>query len=511
MKWARRMGRGAVGGRCVGENRSGAIPAKTLSVFLLAMMTLAIISGITNSSAIARAGLASVTLLVAAALFTMLPTGLCVAELGTSWPHDGGVYLWGRLAFGPRTGFVVVWFQWVANTIVLTTSLSFTAAALAMVLGSALSSSPSYVYGVVVAYVWIGTFINMFGVRETGRFSSVGVILSIVIPATLIVGFAVAFIVQSKPSAVSLDLGALVPDLSNSSTLPAITATATSFFAIEVTAVFVRQIRNPERNYPIAIGIAGLIAAVLMILVTLSIVVTVPQSKLNIVSGFMESLQVLLGSEGVGFLVVVIGALIAVGWMGRISSILLGLATGLLGAARYGHLPKSMSKVNKKDAPRNLLVAQAAFITIVASPLAISKHVQNGFWLLIVLATAAFLMEYIIIYACTIKLRYKRPRVPRPFSVPGGKVGIWIVAGGGILVSLAIFALGFIAPTSTGSGGAATYEVSLIIGLIVIIAIPFALDRRGRAEVVQHVGTVQGADDQIFLDDTSDLPVVEDG
>ena len=39
---------------------------------------------------------------------------------------------------------------------------------------------------------------------------------------------------------------------------------------------------------------------------------------------------------------------------------------------------------------------------------------------------------YILVFAAAIRLRYTKPAAVRPFTIPGGKAGIWIVAGLGL-------------------------------------------------------------------------------
>ncbi len=47
-------------------------------------------------------------------------------------------------------------------------------------------------------------------------------------------------------------------------------------------------------------------------------------------------------------------------------------------------------------------------------------------------------ISYILIFPALIKLRYSHPHVPRPFRVPGGRAGVWIV--GGLTTFWAVFA-----------------------------------------------------------------------
>ena len=57
-------------------------------------------------------------------------------------------------------------------------------------------------------------------------------------------------------------------------------------------------------------------------------------------------------------------------------------------------------------------------------------------------SSAIFLLPYLLLFPAVIRLRRLEPDQPRPFRVPGGRVGVWaavILATGSILASLVLF------------------------------------------------------------------------
>jgi len=53
---------------------------------------------------------------------------------------------------------------------------------------------------------------------------------------------------------------------------------------------------------------------------------------------------------------------------------------------------------------------------------------------------------YVFVFLAVIKLRYSRPDTPRPFKIPGGKLGVWLVGGIGTLGVIFTFIIGVLPP-----------------------------------------------------------------
>src|SRR5438034_1757520 len=64
-------------------------------------------------AAAAHNGTSSISLWIIAALFFFVPTALVITELSTRFPHEGGLYVWSKEAFGDFHGFVAGWTYWV--------------------------------------------------------------------------------------------------------------------------------------------------------------------------------------------------------------------------------------------------------------------------------------------------------------------------------------------------------------------------------------------------------------
>src|ERR1700753_2570263 len=95
----------------------GHLPATRpkLNVFVLAMLSLAVVISLRNLPLTAEYGFGSPFFYILAALIFMIPYALVSAELASGWPKEGGVFIWVKEALGDRWGFLAIWMQWFHN------------------------------------------------------------------------------------------------------------------------------------------------------------------------------------------------------------------------------------------------------------------------------------------------------------------------------------------------------------------------------------------------------------
>jgi len=166
-------------------------PAGThkLSVFVLAMMNVAIIMNLRGLPLMAKEGLAMIFFLLFSTIVFLIPTSLVSAELATGWPVGGGVYRWVKEAFGGRFGFLAIWLQWIQNVIWYPTILAFGAGALSyLFLDPALAGNKFFNVIVILAVYWGATLMNFRGMKTSGWLTTAGVIGGTIFPALLIIG-----------------------------------------------------------------------------------------------------------------------------------------------------------------------------------------------------------------------------------------------------------------------------------------------------------------------------------
>jgi glutamate:GABA antiporter len=63
----------------------------------------------------AAAGPSSIIIWMLGCLAYFVPLTLCVLELSSRYPEEGGMYVWSKKAFGEFAGFMTGWMYWTAN------------------------------------------------------------------------------------------------------------------------------------------------------------------------------------------------------------------------------------------------------------------------------------------------------------------------------------------------------------------------------------------------------------
>lgn len=225
-----------------------------------------------------------------------------------------------------------------------------------------------------------------------------------------------------------------------------------------------------------AIFVASAIIIVLAILTSLAIAVVVPREEISFAAGVMQAFDAFFKLYDINWAMPILAALLAYGVFTMAVTWMIGPSKGLLEVAREGYLPRFWQKRNKQQMPIGILYVQGAFASVVSLAVFIGGSVSSAFWLLSALAVQLYLIMYLLMFSAAIRLRHKDPDVPRPYSVPGGNIGLWIISGVGFLASVFVILFGFIPPQSVrekGIGSIIGYVAFLVGGMIVFIAIPF--------------------------------------
>jgi amino acid transporter len=197
----------------------------------------------------------------------------------------------------------------------------------------------------------------------------------------------------------------------------------------------------------------------------------IPAHELSLVSGTMEQFQRALDELGAPWLLRPVALLVALGGIAHLSPWILGPAKGVAAVARDGEAPPSFAESNRKDVPVRLLVIQGIGGTVFSMLFLFVPSVSTSYWMLSAVTAQIIAVMYALMFASVIRLRYTQPERPRPYRIPGGAVGLWVIAGVGFVGCLASLGLGFIPPDQLKTGDPVLY-VSLLAAATVVLCLP---------------------------------------
>jgi amino acid transporter len=419
---------------------------KILGVFTLAMINVAAVLSIRNFPSMAIYGWSCIGWYIIGTILFLIPISLAGAELATGWPEGGGVYAWVKQAFGEKGGFVAIFCEWSNNLVWFPTVLAFIASTLAFAITPSLAANPWYMFSVMMLAFWGTTLIAYFGEETSTKFSNVGVILGSILPAAIIIFFAIVWIAAGAAMVLpAFSLSAVVPEISLA-TLPFFATVVLLFAGMEMAGFHALEAKNPQKDFPRAMLISAAIIFVLTVLGTLAIAFVIPADKLNLASGVMQAITYFFTAAGVAWLRAPMAVLITIGGVVLLAAWLIGPAKGLGVVAEAGNMPPLFNRTNKYGAPVAVLLIQAAIGTVISLLYVFLPSVNQAYWILSAMTVELLCIVYVLVFAALIKLRYSRPDTPRAFTIPGGMAGVWLVGGLGAFGVIFTFIVGLLPP-----------------------------------------------------------------
>ena len=353
-----------------------------------------------------------------------------------------------------------------------------------------LSNNGIYVGIFCILVYWISTFITLNGTQLMSKIASYGFLLGTVIPGAVLIIFTIIYIIQGNalafmhPSAVDTISAYTLDGITHPRWFPHITsidnitflaAVILIFAGIEVQAVHANELKNPSKQFPKVLFFAAALIFFLLLLGSLAISVVLTENQITLQSGLMQAFENIFVSMGVKWLLPVICVLMAFGILGCVISWIAGPSRGLLWTAKDGLLPTFLAKVNKNGIQQNILFIQGLIVSLLSSIYFIIPNVGVAFFLLGALTIGLYLIMYMLMYAAGIRLRYTQPELPRSFIVPGGKAGMWAIAGIGFLAVLFAFIVSFFPPSQLPVGSPMEYVGLVIGGTVLFTVLPFLI------------------------------------
>ena len=451
-----------------------------ISVATLAIMNITAVVSLRGLPSEATYGLSSAFYYLFAAIVFLIPTAMVAAELAAMFSDkQGGVFRWVGEAFGPRTGFLAIWLQWIESTIWYPTVLTFGAVSFAYIglngaSDAALASNKIFTLVTVLAIYWIATFIAMKGIGWVGKISKWGGLIGTIIPAGLLIVLGIIYIATGGHNYMDMQQS-FIPDLTKLDNLVLASSIFLFYAGMEMMGVHVMDINNPSRNYPKAIIIGSLATVCIFVLGTFALGVIIPAKDINLTQSLLIGFDNFFRYFHIPWAGSVIAVALMLGVLASVLTWVAGPSKGIFTVGKAGYLPPFFQKSNSHGVQRNILLVQGGIVTLLSLLFVVMPSVQSFYQILSQLTILLYLIMYMLMFAAAIVLRYKMKDAERPFRLGKGNTLMWILGVVGFSGSLLAFVLSFIPPGQINTGSNTVWYTVLIAGCIIMVIIPFII------------------------------------
>lgn len=309
---------------------------------------------------------------------------------------DGGPYAYSQKGLGDFAGFLVAWGYlvsvWCSNAAI---TVSFISAMSTFI--PALATNPYLAIGVGLATIWFLSWINSLGILTSGILQLITTILKIV-PIVLI-GLVGLFYMQWN--------NFLPFNASGTTTIAAITATTTltffAFLGIECATIPSGSVANSATTVAKATTLGTLIATIVYILGTVSVMGMIPAVQLkNSVSPFADAAVIIWG-QGAKYWV---SAGVAISAFGALNGFILIQGQMSYAVAKDQLFPQIFTRKNDKGVPVYGIVISSIFVSAFMA-MNYTKGLVEQFQFLILLTTSTILIPYIFCTASYLLMRLR--------------------------------------------------------------------------------------------------------
>ncbi len=236
------------------------------------------------------------------------------------------------------------------------------------------------------------------------------------------------------------------------------------------------EMKNPGRDVPVAILIAGAVISTFYLLGTFGILAAVPMKDINLIQGLIDTFRKIFGDTGVGgAIVTVLGLMALYTFFSNMVTWTIGANRSAAEAADAGDLPGYLGKLHPHyNTPANAAIMTGVITTVVMVIYGLmAASAEDLFWSLFAFSSIIFLIPYIFLFLAFLKLRHADPDRARPYKVPGGTGFATLLA----LLCIAFVIQAIVFFVYTPGAFDTTKASQIIIGVIVTLIIGEFLTR----------------------------------
>jgi glutamate:GABA antiporter len=412
----------------------------------------------------ASAGPSSIVIWLLGLATIFIPLALCVMELSSRYPQEGGMYVWSKRAFGDFAGFLTGWIYWTSNLPYFPAVLYFAASNSLYIGGSkwqAAQASPAFFVGFSMFGIALALVLNIVGLDVGKWLNNLGAIGTWLPIALLCVVASVAW--WKFGSATRFNPASVKPSL-NIGNFGVWATLLYAFSGAESASFMGDEIKNARHTIPRALIAAGFLITAGYILGTIAVLVALP--KVNSLEGIMQAISSSADRVGWTGLGPAVALLICVSILGGVGAYLAALSRIPFVAGIDRFLPPAFGRVHPKwGTPYISLVVQALCCAVFILLGQFGSTVQGAYQVLVSMTIITNFVPYLFMFAAMVLLQHE-PAEPGVIRVPGRKPVAIALAVVGMLTTTAVI-VGSVIPDAGEPNKA--FAVGKIIALSAVL------------------------------------------
>lgn len=411
---------------------------KTLRFQDLALFTFCAIFGLEAIATSAAIGPSAVFWWLLCLACYFIPFGLIAAELGSTYPEQGGLYVWVKRAMGRRWAARSVWYFWVSLPVWLPAIYIAIADIFGQVFFPGITLWQQIAIGIVM--IWIAVGVNLLPLSASKWIPNIGAVAQFVIVVGMLAAAAL-FFAQNGRIANQITMADVMPNLG--AALVFIPVIIYNLQGCELVSSAAGEMANPGRDIPRALVLSAFVIAALYLLTTFSVWVVIPIKEINVASGVFHVFTNAFDDHMARPLIMIAAGLLIPGaFFAGIIAWNLGLNRTVAESAKNGDLPAILGTMNKHMAPLGASVVSGIISTVVIIAYGfIAKDAAELFWHTVSFSLIVQLFSNFAVFPSFIILRNKDKEAVRPFRVPGPgwlAISLAVLAGAFVLAAILI-------------------------------------------------------------------------
>jgi amino acid transporter len=416
--------------------------------------------GLDTLGAVASNGAQGFTWLAVLGVAFFIPYALLTAELGSTFPEEGGPYIWVKLAFGRFVASVGAVLYWLSNPIWLGGALTITAVETFGQFFTPLGDVTRYVFA--LAFIWFAVWAAILSFSIGKWIPTIGAWVRVIVLA----GFTITVVIYALSHGVH-GVGASEFKPTYAVFIAAVPVLFFNYVGFELPNAAGDEMKDPQRDVPFTVIRSAFAAMVLYGVPILAILLVLPVQQVTSLGGFIDAMKTVFTVYGGDVTTAADGAVTAtltgagkiLGDLAAIGFIIALLSSGttwIMGADRAqavagydGGAPRFFGYFSARwGTPVVVNVLSGVFSSIVmVLAFQLTGNADKYFTAVLGLAISTTTIAYLLVFPALIKLRYSHSAVPRPYRVPFGNAGAWVVSvlctGWAALATVALLYPGF--------------------------------------------------------------------